>query len=791
MTQPTIGDFVDTYDARDSDGSHFTLDLPSGIGAGDTLAAWLTSEYDTAGAFSPGDGWTVMYDRKVDAYGLDNPVCGYFMVKKATGSEGSTSVIAIPPGFMVARCARVDDAADPAVKPPETTFAPYGSTVNARPEPILPSSLTVDDILTVSAAHSTRSVGVSAYPDPDNQGTVWGDGSVSVSSRGSTEYSVDGGKFYLTQTFWSSLITRTVFFPATSYTFPSDDYPHILAVKPSDDSHRTDNELALQMPDGLTSGEGILAVITQEWPPDESSSSSGEDYVFPEGWEILYKRVQVSETLIGVAAKKIATGSEGSSETVEVYSSGEISAMTWRIEDAQGLRIDWRLDEGSTYLDAVRWKSITPLGGSDKFLILAVAHLDAANRLGDTYDTNYNSFGRVDSSGAAVATRFMHRNLNGSSASPGAMTLSTSTNYLSAVFAIYSNTQTADDLRTTQAAAQYAFTPTNVRARATQAAVQFAFSVSTNARLTQVVGQALVAAIPCVRKRCQVWKITRRDGEIFLFTTHDQPVTFHGDTYQPCASLQASAAESSVLNAVGGGDIQIKGLISDESITERDMAFGLFDGAIVEVWQVPWNDPSLASDSPKRLLKGVIGETKQGPTAYEAEMYTNSAKLAQNPLLNTYAPACRFTPGDSKCPILVAQQTATLVVTGVVERIARDRRSFRQFYVTPPNGSSSSSGGPVVSSSGYILSYDHGLLTWTSGNNVGVQTEVKSFDSDDLMTVWDAMPHEVEIGDEATVSPGCAKTEDAHVNTWGLDMDSFGGFPDIPGTDSLIRGPDR
>lgn len=785
MTHPVPESGVITENVTDSSGN-LILNLPASIAAGETLLAFLTSEANTAGLFVPGGGWEVLYDIKINATGLDNPVCAYCMFKKATGSEGSTETISIPSGEIHAVCYRISGAADPTVTPPEYVFTQNGGATTCYIDPLIPSALKLDDYAWFAANHATRNTSVSNFPDATHQYQADGSCQIATSATTSTEYSRENGRFSQSSTFWQSGSARVVVYPATSYVHPSDDFPHLETIALSDDSNRTDYELELQLPVGIAAGKTILAKITQEYSP--GSSSSGEGIIWPSGWEPLYTRVQVDQGFICSVARRDCDGGEGTSESVEVYNTGEISAITWLISQTQDLRIDWRIDEGSSNLDFLRWKSITPLGGADNFLIIASAHVDRDSHQGTTFDSDYSSFGRHDSSTGVVGTRFSHRAFTGSSESPGQMSLSSATNYLSAVFAIYSDTQTAPELRTTQLAAQYAFTPTNVKARVTQVQAQYLFKQSTLARVSQLQAQALVAMIPCVRKRCQVWKIVRRDLEEFLFTTHDEPVSFHGDTYQPCNSLQTSAAEAAVLNAVGGGDIQIRGLISDDSITERDMAFGLFDGATVEVWEVPWDDPTLASDSPKRLLKGVIGETRQGLSNYEAEVYTHSAKLAQNPLLDTYTPACRFRPGDGKCPVDVGAYTAAGRVTGIVEaRVARDRRKNRQFYTTGPGGGSSSSSNIAT----VVTTWVYGLLTWTSGNNVGIQGEVKSFDSDRLLTLWDSMPFEVEIGDEFIVEPGCPKTMEAHTETYNLTAETFGGFPDIPGLDSIIRGPDR
>lgn len=106
-------------------------------------------------------------------------------------------------------------------------------------------------------------------------------------------------------------------------------------------------------------------------------------------------------------------------------------------------------------------------------------------------------------------------------------------------------------------------------------------------RIGQGVLLALAHGVPRLTQWAQCWRIERRDGKVFAFTSHDLPVDFDGTVYQPCDSLAAGAAElGSVLGQVG--NVEIAGMISDDAISEADLLAGLFDNARVEVWMVPW-----------------------------------------------------------------------------------------------------------------------------------------------------------------------------------------------------------
>lgn len=330
------------------------------------------------------------------------------------------------------------------------------------------------------------------------------------------------------------------------------------------------------------------------------------------------------------------------------------------------------------------------------------------------------------------------------------------------------------DARLTQAAILYlegGMVPVG-DARATQAAILYLTKEEVGARISQAAILALVHETPCATQRAQVWKITRTDGQKFTFTTHDQSITWRGDVYKRCDSLMVSASSGGLADQ-GAGDVQVRGLISDSSITERDLIGGLFDGATVEVWVLQWGNLEQGF-IPFRIIKGILGKISQSEVSFTAEMLTPGAKLQQRPLLQTYTPACRWTLGEAPCPVDLGALRVAGSVTGLAARDVRTRNRFRVFNDTAR-----------VEADGY---FTDGVLTWTSGNNVGLMSEVKT-NASGWITLWVSMPREINPGDAYTIVPGCNKTKTDHTTKFGLDMVTFGGFPDLPGTDAMLQTP--
>lgn len=328
--------------------------------------------------------------------------------------------------------------------------------------------------------------------------------------------------------------------------------------------------------------------------------------------------------------------------------------------------------------------------------------------------------------------------------------------------------------------------------RATQlAALVLSPSAAAGIRLTQLAGLTLADSLlalrmtqaallvladhkDCLTRWAQCWSITRTDGTVIARTDHDEAVTFRGVSHTPCDSLSASAHElAAMLGLVGNQELM--GMLSGDGFTESDLFGGVYDGATIEVWMVPWSNNG--GEIPWRLAAGTLGKVSEGQLGFTAELLTASARLQQQPLLQVYTPGCRWDGiEDPRCGVDFAALTVTGAVTSVAAIAAQTAASRRTF-----------SDGLRAEADGY---FEHGTLTWTSGANAGHSSEVKAFvQATGTFILWQAMIHPIAVGDEYEAVPGCDLTEptckakfDNYVN--------FGGFKDVPGQDEIMKSPD-
>lgn len=297
----------------------------------------------------------------------------------------------------------------------------------------------------------------------------------------------------------------------------------------------------------------------------------------------------------------------------------------------------------------------------------------------------------------------------------------------------------------------------------------------TDLNVTQSAVLVLADHVPCLTKWAQCWIITRTDGVVYGFTTLDVPVLCRGVMCYPCDSLMATAAEHSTMLGTAG-DMEATGIISDSGISAEDIQAGLFDRAAIEVWNQPWDNVN--DEIPFRIAAGTLGSVTFGLNQYTFQVRTDAAKLKQTALLETYTPGCRYQFGnqrDSRCPV----DLTTITVSGAVDATVvanSSTMSTRRAFIDSAR----------AEAPGF---FNFGRLTWLTGDNAGYSSEVKSSDGSTIV-LWDTMPNIIQIGDTYDIHPGCDKTKSGHL-LYNADMVDFGGFPDVPGQDSINQTPDQ
>lgn len=258
-----------------------------------------------------------------------------------------------------------------------------------------------------------------------------------------------------------------------------------------------------------------------------------------------------------------------------------------------------------------------------------------------------------------------------------------------------------------------------------------------------------------------VWRVERRDGQVFGFTDHDESLAFDDLLCEPMLALTAGVIEKSL--GLGVDTASAIGALSSGAITEADLAGGLWDGARVDLYRVDWREPSLRV----HLFAGRIGEVRRGAQAFEAELRGLQAQL-HVPVGRVFSRFCDADVGDTRCALDL--ETPAFKGEGVVSEVL-DKRVFR-----------------AEGLEGFAEAwFTRGKLVWTAGGESEVASHRASV-GDTLIELVDAPLHAVGIGAAFSIYAGC----DKRFETCRAKFDntiSFRGFPHMPGNDAVQARP--
>jgi uncharacterized phage protein (TIGR02218 family) len=85
--------------------------------------------------------------------------------------------------------------------------------------------------------------------------------------------------------------------------------------------------------------------------------------------------------------------------------------------------------------------------------------------------------------------------------------------------------------------------------------------------------------------------------------------------------------------------------------------------------------------------------------------------------------------------------------------------------------------------------YNDGKVTWLTGNNAGLISDIKDYTEEDgVLRLFTGTPYDIEVGDTFDLIPGC----DGRFVTCSQygNKDNFGGAHLMPGADDVLLTPD-
>jgi uncharacterized phage protein (TIGR02218 family) len=273
--------------------------------------------------------------------------------------------------------------------------------------------------------------------------------------------------------------------------------------------------------------------------------------------------------------------------------------------------------------------------------------------------------------------------------------------------------------------------------------------------LASAFAQVSVIAGECVA-------LVARDGTTVGFTSLDeeQVIDLSDDGGPADLSCDQGMVLSAITLAVGldASFAEVQGPVGPV-VTAPAVDGGKWDGA--EAWLVRVS-PGVAGFAP--ILRGHVAEARVEGPRFVFEI-RNQADMLNQQIGRTITAYCDATFGDARCGFAVAAEAATVTaVTDALRFTVSTGGSFADEY------------------------FNLGKVTFTSGALNGVIADnIASWTSAGAIELFEPLPAAPEVGDTLDLARGCGKTR---TDCMGFgNIVNFRGFPDVPGTDQVLRYP--
>jgi uncharacterized phage protein (TIGR02218 family) len=261
------------------------------------------------------------------------------------------------------------------------------------------------------------------------------------------------------------------------------------------------------------------------------------------------------------------------------------------------------------------------------------------------------------------------------------------------------------------------------------------------------------------------WKCTLRSGTVVAFTDHDRDLVVDAVTYQTAAGYTRSAISTTA--GLDVDNLELEGVLAAPSITEADLAAGVWDYAQIQIFLVNWAD---LTQGTLKLRRGFLGEVSAGRAQFTAEL-RGLAQVLQQTIGEVYSPACKADLFDARCKLVDTE--ATWKFSGIaVSTIVAAQRQWTSVG--------------LAQAADFFTA---GRVEWQTGLNAGLFMEIKTHASGGNITLQEPMPYTVSVGDTYRIWAGCRKRYTEDCGTKFSNQVNYRGFPHLPGNDAILRGP--
>lgn len=250
------------------------------------------------------------------------------------------------------------------------------------------------------------------------------------------------------------------------------------------------------------------------------------------------------------------------------------------------------------------------------------------------------------------------------------------------------------------------------------------------------------------------WRVYRRDGMLFAFTSHDRDLAFDGMVHKAAPGMVPAAIR--MTSDLSDDSAEVEGALSHLSISEADLEAGLFDSAEIEIGAVVWE--TLENHI---VFSGQLGQIEDDTRGFKAEL-KSAKRILEEDLVPRTSPTCRAEFCGPGCGI------SSRLFTRSDELVAVDIELNRVRFQTAT--------GP---------DFVDGQVRFLGGPQTGLPFAIIGEESG-WFTLDRSIAAGIAAGTPAQIREGCDHT----LQTCGMrfaNAANFRGEPFLPGNDLLTR----
>ena len=250
------------------------------------------------------------------------------------------------------------------------------------------------------------------------------------------------------------------------------------------------------------------------------------------------------------------------------------------------------------------------------------------------------------------------------------------------------------------------------------------------------------------------WRVFRRDGVALGFTSHDRDLVFSGIRHRAAPGMVPAAIR--MTSEIRDDSAEVEGALSHDSISEADLAAGLFDDASVVIGAVDWETLDY-----EVLYSGQIGQIEDDRQGFSAQL-RSSKHILDHDLVPRTSPTCRATFCGRGCGLSAPRFTTRSAIISVDETSNR-----------------------IEISSAASVDLIDGQLRLLDGPQTGLVFGI--LDANGSWLVLDRpIASGTSSGTPVELREGCDHTLATCANRFG-NAHNFRGEPFLPGNDLLSR----